>query len=31
MDRTKRDPAERARVYDLLCRLEPAYALQLEK
>jgi type VI secretion system protein ImpA len=31
MDRTKRDPAERARVYGLLCRLEPAYALQLEK
>jgi type VI secretion system protein ImpA len=31
MDRTKRDPAERARVHDLLCRLEPAYALQLEK
>ncbi len=31
MDRTKRDPAERERVYDLLCRLEPAYALQLEK
>ena len=31
MDRTKRDPAERARVYDLLCRLGPAYALQLEK
>ncbi len=31
MDRTKRDPAERTRVYDLLCRLEPAYALQLEK
>ena len=31
MDRTKRDPAERARVYDLLCRLEPVYALQLEK
>ena len=31
MDRTKRDPAERARVYDLLCRLEPAFALQLEK
>jgi type VI secretion system protein ImpA len=31
MDRIKRDPAERARVYDLLCRLEPAYALQLEK
>jgi len=31
MDRTKRDPAERARVYDLLCRLQPAYALQLEK
>jgi type VI secretion system protein ImpA len=31
MDRTKRDPNERARVYDLLCRLEPAYALQLEK
>lgn len=31
MDKTKRDPAERARVYDLLCRLEPAYALQLEK
>jgi type VI secretion system protein ImpA len=31
MDRTKRDPVERARIYDLLCRLEPAYALQLEK
>jgi len=31
MDRTKRDPAERARIYDLLCGLEPAYALQLEK
>ena len=31
MDRAKRDPAERARAYDLLCRLEPAYALQLEK
>ena len=31
MDKTKRDPAERARVYDLLCRLEPSYALQLEK
>ena len=31
MDRTKRDPAERTRVYDLLCRLEPTYALQLEK
>lgn len=30
LDRTKRDPAERARVYDLLCRLEPACALQLE-
>jgi type VI secretion system protein ImpA len=31
MDRTKRNPEERNRVYDLLCRLEPAYALQLEK
>jgi type VI secretion system protein ImpA len=31
MDRTKRDPEERARAYDLLCRLEPACAVQLEK
>jgi type VI secretion system protein ImpA len=31
MDRAKRDPAERSRVYDLLCRLGPSYALQLEK